>query len=124
MHFHRQASQTTYNMRIPPSAKCCSRLNGDTLFTFQIHGVHLGSDAILASDIVDRVDPARVKQDSFCEGSLPTGTKSNELSWACRWIMCASCTHQFAHSPVNVCRDTNVSVRLFRFTAQPSRELP
>ena len=54
-------------MGILPSTKGGSGLNGNSLFAFQIHGIHLGSYPILASYVMNRVDPTRVKQDAFRE---------------------------------------------------------
>jgi hypothetical protein len=47
-------------------------LNGNALFAFQIHRVHLGADPVLAAHIVDGVDATRVKQDAFRERRLAT----------------------------------------------------
>jgi len=56
------------NVRILPTTKCGSRLNGDSLFTLQIHAVHLGADSVLAAYVVNRIDATRVKQNAFRQG--------------------------------------------------------
>ncbi|KAH3680161.1 hypothetical protein WICPIJ_008374 [Wickerhamomyces pijperi] len=58
------------------------RLNSDTLFSFQIHGIHLGTNTISTTNIMNGFNSTSVKQHSFGECGL-TG--------------------------INVGRDTNVS---------------
>jgi hypothetical protein len=60
------------NVRIVPSTKGGRRLNRNTLFSFQVHGIHLGAHAVFAPDIVNGVDPTRVVQDAFRQRRLPT----------------------------------------------------
>jgi len=55
-------------VRILPATKSGSRLNGDSLFTLQIHAVHLGADSVLAAYVVNRIDATRVKQNAFRQG--------------------------------------------------------
>jgi hypothetical protein len=60
------------NVRIVPSTKGGRRLNRNTLFSFQVHGIHLGAHAVFAPDIVNGVDPTRVVQDALRQRRLPT----------------------------------------------------
>lgn len=62
-----------------------STLDGDSLFSLELHRVHLGSDIVLTTDLVNLVDTASVEQDTLGQGSL---------------------------SRVNVGRDTNVTESL------------
>eukprot|EP00977_Amphora_coffeiformis_P029461 scaffold40823_cov191-Amphora_coffeaeformis.AAC.3 len=71
-HNHNESSSQTYNMGIFPSTKRGGRLNGNSFFAFQIHGIHLGSDTILSSYVMNGVDPTRVKQDAFRERRFAT----------------------------------------------------
>jgi hypothetical protein len=66
------------NVRIVPPTKCGGRLNGNALFPFEVHGIHLGADTILATDIVNVLDATRIVQDAFRQGRLATN-KSSEL---------------------------------------------
>ena len=54
------------------AAKGGSTLNSDTLFSLEVHAVHLGSNTILAANIVNRIDSPCVKENSFGQGSFPT----------------------------------------------------
>jgi len=47
-----------------------STLNGDSLFSLKLHRVHLGSDIVLATDLVNLVDTASVEQDTLGQGGL------------------------------------------------------
>jgi hypothetical protein len=47
-------------------------LNGNALFPFEIHGIHLGADPILAADIVNVLDATGIVQDAFRQGRLAT----------------------------------------------------
>lgn len=76
-----------------PLAKCCSRLNGDSLFSFQFHAVHLCAHAILSANVVNRIDFSGVVKDSLRQGRLST---------------------------INVCTDSNVSERPLFVGAHPS----
>lgn len=60
------------NMRVFPLAKGGSRLNSDTLFTFQIHTVHFGTDTIFPSHVVDGIDSPCVEQNAFRQGRFST----------------------------------------------------
>ena len=60
------------NVRVLPAAKGCSRLDGNPLFSLKIHGIHLGTNTILTADVVDGVDPARVKQNAFRQRRFTT----------------------------------------------------
>jgi hypothetical protein len=51
-----------------PFAMGCSRLDGDSPFLFQFHGIHFGAHPILAFDLMDCEDPLRVKEDPFSQG--------------------------------------------------------
>lgn len=51
-----------------PIAKRSGGLDGDPLFTLELHGIHLGTDGVSASDFVDVTDPAGVEEDSFGQG--------------------------------------------------------
>ncbi|GKT92279.1 hypothetical protein Ct61P_10129 [Colletotrichum tofieldiae] len=51
--------------RLLPVSERGGRLDGDALFSLEIHGVHLGADRVLAADLVDRLDAARVEQNSL-----------------------------------------------------------
>lgn len=46
-------------------------LNGDASLSFELHGVHCGSDAIFSFDLVNLFDSSRVEQDSFCQSGFP-----------------------------------------------------
>lgn len=60
------------NVRVFPPTKSGGRLNGNALFPFQIHGIHLGSDTVFPTDIVNGVDSTRIVQDSFRQCGLAT----------------------------------------------------
>jgi hypothetical protein len=51
-----------------PVAVGGSRLDGNASFLFQLHGVHLGSDPVLAAYFMDRVYSLRVKEDTLGQG--------------------------------------------------------
>ena len=59
-------------MRILPVAKGGRRLNGNALFSFQVHGIHLGADAIFATHIVNGIDTTGVKEDALCQSRFAT----------------------------------------------------
>ena len=63
-----------------PIAICRGRLDGDSLFSFQVHRVHLGTNGIFASDFVYRLDPPSVKKNTFCAGCLPTVNVSRDTN--------------------------------------------
>jgi len=42
-----------------------STLDSDTLLTFELHRVHLGSDVVTASDFVDSIDSTRVEENTL-----------------------------------------------------------
>ena len=67
-----------------PVAEGRGGLDGDTLLTLEIHGVHLGTDGILASDLVYRLDSARVEENSLstCRFSaVDVGLKKGNVAW-------------------------------------------
>ena len=43
-------------MVVAPLAVCRSRLDGDALLTLKLHGVHLGTNAILSTDLRGSVE--------------------------------------------------------------------
>jgi hypothetical protein len=45
-------------------------LDGNTLLTFQVHGVHLGTDAVTPADLVDSLDTTSVEKNSLCTGGF------------------------------------------------------
>ncbi len=45
----------------------CGRLNGDAFFTFEIHRVHFGPDAVFSAHFMDGVDASCIKEDALCE---------------------------------------------------------
>ena len=47
-----------------------SRLNGDTFFPFKIHRVHLGTNVITASHLMDGLDSTRVEKHTLSECGL------------------------------------------------------
>ena len=55
---------------VTPRTMRGGRLDGDALFAFQRHGIHLGAHAILAPHLVNLVDAAREVKDAFSEGRL------------------------------------------------------
>ena len=57
---------------ILPLTERSSRLNGDALLTFQIHAVHLGTNTIFSTNIMDGFDTSSVKQNTLSQGSLAT----------------------------------------------------
>ena len=57
-------------MSILPHAECSGAFDGDSLFAFQIHRVHLCANSVLAADIVDGRDATGVVQDAFGEGGF------------------------------------------------------
>jgi hypothetical protein len=61
------------DVSIAPPGKGRGTLDGDALFAFEVHGIHLGTNSVLAAYVVDGVDPAGVEQDAFGEGGLATG---------------------------------------------------
>lgn len=58
------------NVVVTPACISGSRLNGDTLFSFQVHGIHLRTNTVTATDIVDFLDTAGVKEDTFGTGGF------------------------------------------------------
>lgn len=52
---------TTVKSHSRPTAHKESNLDGDALFSLKLHRVHLGTNAILATHIVDAVDAASVE---------------------------------------------------------------
>lgn len=59
-----------------------STLNGDSLLTFQLHRVHLGSNIVLATDLVDLVDTTGIEQDTFCQRGLARVNMSRDTNVA------------------------------------------
>ena len=55
---------------LAPLAVRGGRLDRDALLALEIHRVHLGADAVLAADLVDRVDAARVIEDALGQRGL------------------------------------------------------
>ncbi|KAH3669422.1 hypothetical protein OGAPHI_001543 [Ogataea philodendri] len=53
-----------------PGTVGCSRLDGDTFLSFEIHMVHLGSNTVFSTNVVDRLDPSRVEQHTLGERGL------------------------------------------------------
>lgn len=53
-----------------PVGEGSGRLDGDTLLPLEVHRVHLGADALLASHLVDGLDAARVEEDTLGDGGL------------------------------------------------------
>ena len=64
------------DVRIFPATKGGRRLNCDSFFALEIHGIHFGPDPVLASDIMNGVDATRIKQDSFRQSRLATARKN------------------------------------------------
>lgn len=58
------------NLIIIPGAVGGGGLDGDALLALEVHGVHLGPDAVAAADLVDLVDAAGVEEDPLGEGGL------------------------------------------------------
>jgi hypothetical protein len=53
-----------------PLAVCRGGLNRDASLTLELHGVHLRSNAVFTTDIVDGMDPIGVEQNALCQGGL------------------------------------------------------
>jgi hypothetical protein len=53
-----------------PGAVGRGRLDGDAALALELHRVHLGADAVLAFDLVDRVDPLGVEEDALGQRRL------------------------------------------------------
>jgi hypothetical protein len=66
------------NMRVLPSTKRRRRLNRNTLFTFQVHGIHFCPDTVFSSHVVDRANATRVKQNTFRQSGFSTVLKEIE----------------------------------------------
>ena len=64
-------------MGILPLAKGGGTLNGNSLFSLQIHGIHLCADTIFPSHIVNGVNATRVKEDAFRQCGFSTATTGN-----------------------------------------------
>ena len=54
-----------------PMAVSGCRLNGDSTFSFKLHGVHFCTNAIFTTNIVNGMDLTGVKQDALGEGGFP-----------------------------------------------------
>ena len=54
-----------------PGTVGSGRLDGDALLALEVHGVHLGADAVAATHLVDLVDAAGVVQDPLRQRRLP-----------------------------------------------------
>lgn len=53
-----------------PVTECCGALDCDTLFTFQVHAIHLGPHVVATTDLMNVLDSAGVVEDSFCQRGL------------------------------------------------------
>lgn len=53
----------------PVTERRCG-LNSDTLFTLEIHRVHLGTNIVTTANFVDGLDPTSVEEDSFGTGGF------------------------------------------------------
>ncbi|KAJ0162728.1 hypothetical protein CTA2_4081 [Colletotrichum tanaceti] len=51
--------------RLLPVGEGGGRLDGDALLSLEVHRVHLGADRVLAADLVDGADAARVEQNAL-----------------------------------------------------------
>jgi len=77
-----QESRTNdINVRILPAAKGGGGLNGNALFAFQVHGIHLGAHPVFAPHVVNRVDATRVEQNALRQGRFSTVTKKKRKVW-------------------------------------------
>ena len=65
-------SSNTYNVCILPSTKSGGRLNGNTLFTLQVHGIHFGSNSIFSAYVMDGIDATCVVENAFRQRRLAT----------------------------------------------------
>jgi hypothetical protein len=65
-----------------PLAERRGRLDRDAALALELHGIHLGADAVLAFHLVDRVDPRGVVQDPFSQCSFPTVDVSRDADVA------------------------------------------
>lgn len=74
------------DVKVLPFAISCSGLDCNALFTLEIHRIHLGTNTIFATDLVDLVNPAGVKKNSFRKSGFPA---------------------------VNMCRNSNVPLKLY-----------
>jgi hypothetical protein len=93
-------------MRIVPSAKGGRRLDGNALFSFEVHGIHLGSYAILSPHIVNGVDPTSIVQDALRQSCFATGEDEREPT---KMRMLYKMPDRGTRVPINVSRDPNVS---------------
>jgi hypothetical protein len=55
---------------LDPVTESSGGLNGNTLLTLKIHGIHLGTDAVTPADLVDSLDTTGVEKDSLGTGGL------------------------------------------------------
>lgn len=60
----------------------CSVRTGNALFTFQFHAVHFGTNPILATNVMNGIDAAGIKQDAFRQGRLATVNVSTNANVA------------------------------------------
>jgi hypothetical protein len=58
------------DMSIFPLTKGRSTLNGDPLFSLEVHTIHLGSNAIFASYVVNRVDSSSIIENTLSQCGL------------------------------------------------------
>ena len=61
-----------------PVGKRSRRLDRDSLFTLQLHRVHLCADAVAASDLVNRRDATRIVQNPLGQSRLACANLLNE----------------------------------------------
>ena len=53
-----------------PVTESCGALDCDTLFTFQVHAVHLGPHVVATADLMNVLDSTGVIQNPLCQGGL------------------------------------------------------
>ena len=53
-----------------PVTEGCGALDCDTLFTLQVHAVHLGPHVVTTADLMNVLDSAGVIQNPFCQRGL------------------------------------------------------
>lgn len=58
------------DMSILPHAECSGTFDGDALLSFQIHAIHLRTDPVFSTYVMDGGNSPSVIEDAFGEGGL------------------------------------------------------
>lgn len=90
-----------------PVAESSGRLNGNSLFTLQVHRVHLGPYGVFASNFVDRLDSSGVEKNSFGNGGFATINMG--LKYVKNAIMVLYLFHKLTAIPMFRTRDSRLA---------------